>query len=146
MDKIRYGIIGLKGAGRYHIRFANVIENIELVALSDTNEAFLNDKSKEYGVRAFRDYRDILTAGIVDAVSIATPTHLHFEMGMNCLQAGVHVLMEKPFAKRVSDAEVMIKLAKEKRLKLAVMHQFRTHRSSQILKEVIESGSVGKVL
>lgn len=145
MDKIRYGIIGLKGAGRYHVQFANKIENIELVALSDTDEAFLNDKSKEYGVRAFKDYRDMLAAGIVDAASIATPSYLHFEMGMNCLQAGVHVLMEKPFATKVSDAEAMIKLAKEKRLKLAVMHQYRTHRSSQILKEVIESGSIGKV-
>lgn len=51
MGKIRYGIIGIKGTGQYHIQFANKIENIKLVALSDTDEAFLNDKSKEYGVR-----------------------------------------------------------------------------------------------
>ena len=146
MEKIRYGIIGIKGTGRYHVQFANKIENIELVALSDTDEAFLHDKSKELGVQAFRDYRDMLAADIVDAVSIATPSYLHFEMGMNCLQAGVHVLMEKPFATRLSDAEVLIKLAKEKGLKIAVMHQYRTHRSSQILKEVMRSGSIGRVL
>lgn len=146
MNKIRYGIIGIKGTGRYHVQFANKIENIELVALSDTEEAFLHDKSKELGVQAFRDYRDMLAADIVDAVSIATPSYLHFEMGMNCLQAGVHVLMEKPIAIRLSDAETMLALAKEKGLKIAVMHQYRTHRSSQILKEVIESGSIGRVL
>ncbi len=146
MDKIRYGIIGIKGTGRYHIQFANKIEHIELTALSDTDEAFLNDRSKELGVQAFRDYRDMLAGGIVDAVSVVTPSHLHYEMGMNCLQAGIHVLMEKPLATRLSDAETMVKLAKDNKLKLAVMHQYRTYRASQILKEVIESGLVGRVL
>ncbi len=145
MNKIRYGIIGLKGAGRYHIQFANIIENIELVALSDTDKAFLNDKSKELGVQAFSDYRDMLDSGAIDAVSIATPAYLHFEMGMNCLQAGVHVFMEKPFALRLSDAKIMLSLAKEKNLKIAVAHQYRTHRSSQIIKEVIGSGAIGNI-
>ena len=118
MKKIRYGIIGIKGTGRYHIQFADKIQNIELVALCDNNEAFLHNTSKELGVKAFSDYREMLKAGVVDAVSIVTPTHLHYEMGMNCLQAGVHVLIEKPLATRLSDAETMMKLAKENKLKM----------------------------
>ena len=146
MKKIRYGVIGIKGIGKYHVDLAQHQPRVELAALADIDAAFVNQKSKELGVRGFTDYRDMLDAGIVDAVSIALPHHLHREVGLTCLKAGLHIFIEKPLANRVSEAEAMIASAQAKNLKICVGHQYRTHRSSRVLKELIESGAIGKIM
>ena len=99
----------------YHIRLAQEHENVELTVLVDLDEAAVKAQSQALGVRAFTDYRQLLDGGIVDAVSIATPHHLHAIIGLECLQAGVHVFTEKPLANRVSDADAMIEMAKAQR-------------------------------
>ena len=146
MNKIRYGVIGIKGVGKAHIKAARRHPQVELAALVDIDESFLQQKSAELGVRGFTDYRKMLDAGIVDAVSIATPHHLHGEMGMECLKAGVHCLVEKPLAIRVSEIDPMLKLAATKKLKICVGHQYRTFRPFARMKQVIDSGSIGKIL
>ena len=88
MNKVRYGVIGIKGFGDLHCRFAQEHERIELVALVDKDEEAVKFKAKELGVKGFTDYREMLNEGIVDAVSIVTPHHLHSVIGLDCLQAG----------------------------------------------------------
>ena len=146
MDSVRYGVIGIKGVGGIHVRLAQEHENAELTALVDLDEAAVNAQSQELGVRAFTDYRELLDAGIVDAVSIATPHHLHAIIGLECLNAGVHVFTEKPLANRVSDADAMIEMAKVRNLKLCVGHQYRTYRTPQTMKHLIDTGAVGNIM
>jgi|GEM_PF-154065 len=145
MRKIRCGIIGIKGVGRYHVDVLHHLVNTEITALVDQDAEFVQQKANELGVRAFTNYQDMLMADIVDAVTIATPHHLHMEIGLACLQAGVHVLMEKPLASRVSEADTLIAAANANNLKLGVLHQYRTHRSSKVLKQIIDSGKIGKI-
>lgn len=146
MDSVRYGVIGIKGVGSKHVSMAQEHANIELTALVDLDEAAVKAKSQELGVRAFTDYREMLNAGIVDAVSIATPHHLHAIIGLECLKAGVHVFTEKPLANRVSDADTMIEAAEARDLKLCVGHQYRTYRTPQTMKYLIDTGAIGNIM
>ena len=146
MDSVRYGIIGIKGVGGKHVSMAQEHENVELTALVDLDEAAVKAQSQELGVRAFTDYRELLNAGIVDAVSIATPHHLHAIIGLECLNAGVHVFTEKPLANRVSDADAMIETAKTRDLKICVGHQYRTYRTPQTMKHLIDTGAIGNIM
>ena len=146
MDNVRYGVIGIKGVGGTHIRLAQEHENVELTALVDLDEAAVKAQSQELDVRAFTDYRELLDAGIVDAVSIATPHHLHAIIGLECLNAGVHVFTEKPLANRVSDADAMIETATAQDLKLCVGHQYRTYRTPQTMKHLIDTGAIGNIM
>ena len=146
MEKLRYGIIGIKGMGRLHCQFAQQNEKAELTALVDIDAASVRQHSEQLGVRGFTDYRVMLEADIVDAVSIATPHHLHSSIGLDCLKAGVHIFVEKPIANRVSEADAMVNLARMKNLKICVGHQYRTHRSSQAMKHLLDTGAIGKIL
>ncbi len=146
MDRVRYGVIGIKGVGSKHVSMAREHENVELTALVDLDEAAVKAQSQELGVRAFTDYRELLDAGIVDAVSIATPHHLHAIIGLECLNAGVHVFTEKPLANRVSDADAMIETAKAQDLKICVGHQYRTYQTPQTMKHLIDTGAIGNIM
>ena len=146
MDSVRYGIIGIKGVGGKHVSMAQEHQNVELTALVDLDEAVVKAQSQELGVRAFTDYHELLDAGIVDAVSIATPHHLHSIIGLECLNAGVHIFTEKPLANRVSDADAMIETAKARDLKICVGHQYRTYRTPQTMKHLIDTGAVGNIM
>ena len=146
MDSVRYGVIGIKGVGSKHVSMAREHENVELTALVDLDEAAVKTQSQELGVRAFTDYRELLNAGIVDAVSIATPHHLHAIIGLECLNAGVHVFTEKPLANRVSDADAMIETAKARDLKICVGHQYRTYHTPQTMKHLIDTGTIGNIM
>lgn len=146
MNRLRYGVIGVAGMGRFHIQRALDNERVELAALVDVNEASLREAVTAYKARGFSDYRAMLDAGVVDAVSIATPHHLHAQIGLACLQAGVHIFLEKPFANRLSDADKMLTEARRRNLKICVGHQYRLHRSPQLMKHIIESGELGRIM
>ena len=146
MNSVRYGVIGIKGVGGKHVSMAQEHENVELTALVDIDEASVKTQSQELGVRAFTDYREMLNAGIIDAVSIATPHHLHAIIGLECLKAGVHVFTEKPLANRVSDADAMIETAKAGDLKLCVGHQYRTYQTPRTMKHLIDTGAIGNIM
>lgn len=146
MSKIRYGVIGLRGIGGLHCAVARENERLDLVAVADSDEELLRNKADHLQVRGFTDYREMIAAGIVDAVSIATPHHLHATMGLDCLNAGVHVFVEKPFANFAYDADRMIRVADANNLKICVGHQYRLHRASVAMKEAIDGGVLGRIL
>jgi predicted dehydrogenase len=146
MKKLRVGIIGINGIGKQHVRLTNGNEQCELTAVVDIEKEAVSRVAEECGARAFTDYKTMLNAGLVDAVIIAVPHHLHTEMGLACLEAGIHVLMEKPLANRVSEADLLIAAARKRNLKLGVAHQYREHRLSKEMKRVIDSGEIGRIL
>lgn len=145
MSVVRYGVIGVNGIGRAHIRAATANESVELAAVADIDAASLSRTSAELGVHGFTDYRDMLDAGVVDAVSIATPHHLLGDIGLQCLRAGVHTFIEKPFALRVAQADAMVAAAKSRDLKICVGFQYRTFRTPQTMKHIIDTGAIGEI-
>jgi predicted dehydrogenase len=123
--------------GQHHTRVLSLLKDVELVGISDINVERGLDTASKYQVRFFEDYRDLL--GHVDAVCIAVPTRLHFEVGMDCLRAGVHILIEKPIAASIVEAESLVNVAADTGLILQVGHIERFNPAFQELSKVLET-------
>jgi myo-inositol 2-dehydrogenase / D-chiro-inositol 1-dehydrogenase len=120
--KLRYGIIGTGMMGREHIRNLLAIDNCEVVAISD-NHAPSRAKSAELinGVTQFSDHREMLSTNELDVVIIATPNNTHLNILDDVLEAGPHVLVEKPLCTTVKDCQ------------LAIERDKQTHRDGRVV-------------
>ncbi|HEX3825501.1 MAG TPA: Gfo/Idh/MocA family oxidoreductase [Mycobacteriales bacterium] len=117
--KLRLGVIG---AGRItqvaHLPVLAKTRNVEFVAISDPSEALAGGVAARYGVTGYTDTADLLAAPDVEAVLIATPDRFHYPLGKQALEAGKHVLMEKPLAQTSEQAQELAELAASNGLKL----------------------------
>ena len=120
---LRVAVIGVGHLGRHHARLLAAIPGVELSAVVDTNRARAEEIAAASGTRAHTDYRDVL--GRVDAVTLAVPTELHTEVALPFLEAGVAVLVEKPMARSVAEADELIAAAARTGALLAVGHTER---------------------
>jgi predicted dehydrogenase len=121
--KLRIAVIGVGYLGRHHARILSALAGVELVAVVDTNRPRAEDIAAANGTRAMTDYRGVF--GQVDAVTIAVPTEQHLEIGAACLAAGVPVLVEKPMARSLGEADALIAAARQAGVPLAVGHTER---------------------
>jgi predicted dehydrogenase len=119
-SKLRAGVIGVGRLGRFHAGKYAGFADVDLEAVADLSGQRADEVAAQYGCRAVRDFRDMLAD--VDLVSVAVPTAHHAEVVRDCLQAGVHVLVEKPITRTVAEADALIALAAAKQLQLAVGH------------------------
>jgi predicted dehydrogenase len=109
MQKVRTAVIGVGYLGRFHAQKYAALPMAELVAVVDASEEQRARVAAETGCRAVADYREIL--GAIDAVSIATPTPLHYPIAKECLERGVHVLVEKPITTTLEEARCLVDTA-----------------------------------
>lgn len=143
---IRVAVVGAGYWGPNLIRnFANCPDT-ELVAVCDRDEDRLGKVLRGYpSVGAIHDFDELMGREDVDAVAIATPVDTHAPMGLAALRAGKHVLVEKPLASSVSDAEQMVAAAKEAGRVLMVDHTFIYSGPVQKIKQIIDSGEIGEL-
>jgi predicted dehydrogenase len=132
-QRLKVAVIGTGHLGQAHARIYASLPQVELVAVCDTNEAAGQAIAEKYDTRFVRDYRELLNA--VEAVSVATPTVSHHEITCACLQAGLHVLVEKPMARTLSEADEMMALAAAKNLALQVGHIERFNPGFTLMRE-----------
>ncbi|MBD2137803.1 Gfo/Idh/MocA family oxidoreductase [Anabaena sp. FACHB-1237] len=137
---IRVGVIGVGNMGQHHTRVLSSMKDVELVGVSDINIERGLETASNYKVRFFEDYCDLLPH--VDAVCIAVPTRLHYAVGMNCLLAGVHVLIEKPIAASISEAESLVNAAAESQCILQVGHIERFNPAFKELSQVLKTEQI----
>jgi virulence factor len=137
---IRIGVIGVGNMGQHHTRVLSSMKDVELVGVSDINVERGLETASKYKVRFFEDYCDLLPH--VDAVCVAVPTRLHYAVGINCLLAGIHVLMEKPIAASISEAESLVNAAAESQCILQVGHIERFSPAFQELSKVLKTEEV----
>ncbi len=120
MQKLKCAVIGTGYLGKFHAeKYAN-LPDCELVAVVDINPETAQTIAEKHGAQALTDYSTLL--GNVDAVSIVVPTTLHYQVAKDFLNAGSHVLIEKPITTTVEQADELIAIAKEKNLILQVGH------------------------
>lgn len=143
---IKVAVIGVGSMGKNHARIYSELANVDMVAVSDANGELANQIAKKYGVRAYSDYQELLDKEHPDAVSVAVPTALHHEVASACMQAGAHVLVEKPIAATVEEGQALIELAKELNQKLMVGHIVRFNPAIRALKEKLDAGELGNVI
>lgn len=120
---LKLAAIGVGYLGRHHARLLASFDGVRLVAVVDKNRARAEEIAAPSGARAVTDYREIL--GEVDAVTIAVPTETHAEIAIECLGRGLPVLVEKPMARTLDEADRMIAAAERAGVPLAVGHTER---------------------
>ena len=120
MSKLKCAVIGTGYLGKFHAEKYASLENCELVAVVDVNEQAAKEVAEKNGAEALTEYSSLL--GNVDAVSIVVPTSLHHSVSRDFLNAGAHVLVEKPITVTVEEADELIAIAKEKNVILQVGH------------------------
>lgn len=144
---VKYGIIGCGAIGqRRHIPECVANPDSKLVALSDPVKERVEELGKKYGAKAFTDYKEMIKSGDVDAVVVAGPNSLHASMSIDALNAGKHVLCEKPMATSREDAKAMIKAAEKNGKYLMIGLNQRLMPPHVRAKEILASGKLGKVL
>jgi predicted dehydrogenase len=129
--KLKMGVAGVGHFGKFHAAKIAASPAAELVAVADSNGGQAREVAALYGISGFDEPRDML--GQIDAVTVAVPTRAHFEVAQGFLEAGVHVLLEKPIADNLDDAKRLIALAQEKNLVLQIGHLPRFSGAAQFL-------------
>jgi predicted dehydrogenase len=149
--------VALIGCGRIsfkHIEgFVDNAGNLKLTAVCDPIKKRAEEKVSEYqkeipdaNIAVYEDYREMLAKQKPDIVTIATESGKHLEIALSCIEAGCHVICEKPMALSVRDADKMITAAKKNKRKLAVCFQNRFNAPIQRLRTALEAGRFGKIL
>ncbi len=119
-EPLKVAVIGVGSLGKHHARIYRDLPGTQLVAVADTNLEQAESQGKATGANAVTDYREIL--GEVDAVSIVVPTVDHYRVARDALEAGLHVLVEKPMTSTLEEADELIELADNRTLTFQVGH------------------------
>ena len=141
---LRVGVIGVGLQGEGHVKNYQSLPDAHVVAVADLDETKLKRMREVYGIQGtYSEYRQMLAAEDLDAVSIVTPDHLHLEPALAALEAGKHVLIEKPLATNVEDAQAIVKAAKRGNRKLMVNFSNRWMSYMAHTRNAIETGELG---
>jgi predicted dehydrogenase len=143
----RYGVIGLGYWGPNLVRNFNSAVGQSLCACADLNSARTQVIARNYpDLKITNDPEQVLADSSIDAVAIATPVHSHYPLVKAALEAGKHVLVEKPFTSSVEHAEELIELADREGRILMVDHTFLYSPTVRKIKEIVDSGQLGEFL
>ncbi|MFS0750745.1 Gfo/Idh/MocA family protein [Oceanobacillus sp. 1P07AA] len=146
MAKVRVAVIGCGSiAQNRHLVEYGANQQVDVVAVCDIVEKRAKETADKYNANAYTDYKQLLVKEDIDAVSVCLPNYLHAPVSIAALEAGCHVLCEKPMATSKEEAEEMIKAAEKNNRKLMIGHNQRFVPSHQKAKKLIESGTLGKI-
>jgi len=134
--RIRAGVVGAGHMGQYHILALAELWDVELVAICDTDAARAQQIAAQYGTRAVATHQEL--AGLVDIATVAVPTERHFEVARDLLEAGVHILVEKPMTPTLEEAKELFRLARQHARVLHVGHVERFNGAVQELRKIVE--------
>ncbi|PWM25900.1 MAG: hypothetical protein DBX40_04355, partial [Clostridiales bacterium] len=148
-DKVRIGIIGCGGIARAkHLPALSKLPNVEMVAFCDIIRERAETEAKKYGVpgaKVYEDYKELLADKTIDVVHVLTPNRSHSFITVDALEAGKHVMCEKPMAINVEEARKMLDAAKRTGKKLTIGYQNRHRNDSLYAKAEAESGALGEI-
>ncbi len=142
LEKIRVAVIGLFH-GMNHVRSALKCEDAQLVALCDLKEKYRKDAVK-YGVPFYLDYNEMFEKEEIDGVVLAIPNNLHAQLSEECGKRGINVLVEKPVASTIKDADRIIEAEKKYNIKILVGHHRRFSTYIQRLREAVQKKEIGE--
>ncbi|MDR6973038.1 Gfo/Idh/MocA family oxidoreductase [Leifsonia shinshuensis] len=142
---LRAGVVGLGWAGQQHMAAYDALPGVELVAIAGMEDGPRAELGEQYGLeRLYRDWKDLVADGDLDVVSVAVPTFLHAPIAVGALDAGIHVLSEKPIARTAAEAETMVDAAHRAGRVLEVAFNHRRRGDIQALKAAIDAGQIGR--
>ncbi|WP_296804161.1 Gfo/Idh/MocA family protein [uncultured Methanobrevibacter sp.] len=146
MRTVNVGVIGVGAMGENHVRVYHKMEEANLIAVSDVSERALKKIEKKYGAKGYTDYCELLENPDIEVVSVCVPTTFHHAVVMEAIRHKKHILVEKPIAFTLTEAEEMIAAAKEAGIILATGHVERFNPAVQKAKELIDDGVIGDIV
>jgi predicted dehydrogenase len=147
MKKLKTVVLGTGFVGRVHVENIRRLGGVELYGIGIGPEDDAERLAAELNVeRISTDYRSLLADPLVDAVHICTPNALHFPMAKAALEAGKHVLCEKPLATSIAEARELVALARRTKLRNCTFHNLRFYPMVQQARRMCEAGELGEIL
>jgi predicted dehydrogenase len=144
-DKVGVAVVGVGFVGgQAHVPSFKKIEGSELIALGATTEKRVKPLAEQYGVKYYLDYDKLLEDPKIQAVALAVPTPMHFDLAMKAMKKGKHVLCEMPLAPTIDKVKELQRTAEKNKVILMPILQFRFAPIYAKTKEMIESGLIGK--
>ena len=147
---MNYALIGCGRIATNHIKAA-VNNHLNIVAVCDVKEEAMETLLAKHGlekdasIKRYTDYRQMLAENDITLVSIATESGIHAEIALHCIDCGVNVIIEKPMAMSIDDAEEMIRRSEEKHVKVSACHQNRFNIAVQETRRALEAGRFGQL-
>lgn len=144
---LRVAVVGAGSMGTNHLRVLRDIneEQVQLVGVADALEVNLQQAMHRFHMDGFADYRQMVEKTHPDLVAVVVPTHMHFEVASYLLDKGINVLLEKPMASTVEEAELLIQLAHRRGAKLAIGHIERFNPAVIAVKRQLAADKLGRV-
>lgn len=146
MKKVKFALAGCGDMAAKHAEAIAALPDCELAAVYDIDQAPLQQLAGKYGARAYTDYLLLLEDPDLDVINICTPSGLHASMGVAAAGAGKNVLMEKPMALSLGDADMLIEACEKAGVTLGVVHQNRFKPAILRLSKAMEEGRFGRVM
>ena len=139
-SSVKVGVIGIGNMGWHHARVLSLLRDADLVGVADPDESRGKLAVEQFQCEWFKDYHDLISK--VDAICIAVPTLLHHKVGLDCLQAGVNVLIEKPIAATELEAKSLINASKISNCLLQVGHIERFNPAFRELNKIVQNEDI----
>ena len=139
-------VIGVGNMGKHHARNYSEIEDINLVAVADLNKEIGEPVAASCKCKYYTDYKEMLANEKIDIVTIAVPTKFHKDVALACIEKGINILLEKPIAGTVEEANEIVTAAKAKGVKFTVGHIERFNPAVIKLKKMMDKGDLGKIV
>jgi len=145
-QQVGFGVVGLGTWGENHLKTFSDEPDAYIAGICDINEELLSQRAEDYDVLfATTDYNELVTSDDVQAVSVVTPDFLHYDVTMAAIGAGKHVLLEKPMATDLQEAQQMADTARQAGITLMVDFHNRWNPPIMEMKNAIEAGELGEV-
>lgn len=146
MEKLNIGVIGLGAIGQKHCSAIAVLERAKLCAVADINDKALSSTAAQFGAAPYMDVKEMLKHPGLDAVVVATPDDLHRDACVLAAQAGKHILVEKPIATTVEDAQAIINATETAGVKLMVGFTLRFSLHYMQARKAASDGTLGDMV
>ena len=136
MSEFKVGVVGVGKMGEYHVGVLSEMREVDLVGVVDSDQERAKKISEQYKTRSYKNYKDLFNE--VDGVVVAVPTSLHYAIGKEFIEAGIHTLLEKPCTDDLSKAEELFDLAEKKKITLHIGHVERFNGAVQELFKIVK--------
>ena len=142
---LKAAVIGIGSMGANHARVYAGMDNVKLVAAADLDKKQCETLSEKHRINTYSDYHELLEKEKPDLLSIGVPTASHAAVALDCLQAGANILIEKPIASSLEEAQKIISAAKTAKLKLMIGHIVRFNPAVRELKKHLDNKELGRI-